>query len=209
MSTAGKTTTLKPEASQKKAPQNEVQVPRLKAFYVEKVQDELATQLGITNKLRVPSIEKIVLNMGVGQATQQPSLIEGAVKDLTVISGQKPIITKAKRSIAGFKLRKGTAIGCKVTLRGKRAWEFLDRLISLAIPRIRDFRGLSTTSFDSRGNYTMGVSEQLVFPEIDYDSIDTKRGLDITIVTTARTDKEGYALLKALGFPFKQDRSEK
>ena len=140
--------------------------------------------------------------MGVGQATQQPSLLEGAVTDLTIITGQKPLVTKAKKSIAGFKLREGNAIGAKVTLRGDRMWEFLDRLISLAIPRIRDFRGLPPNSFDGRGNYTFGVTEQLIFPEIDYDKVDATRGMDITIVTTARTNAEGQALLDAFGFPF-------
>ena len=143
--------------------------------------------------------------MGVGKATQQPSLLEGAVTDLTLIAGQKPIVTKAKKSIASFKLREGNSIGCKVTLRGDRMWEFLDRLISLAIPRVRDFRGLPTNAFDGRGNYTFGVTEQLIFPEIDYDKVDSPRGMDITIVTTARTDAEGKALLDAFGFPFKRE----
>jgi large subunit ribosomal protein L5 len=155
--------------------------------------------------MQVPRLEKIVLNMGVGAAVAQPSLLEGAVKDLTTIAGQKPIITKAKKSIAGFKLREGNAIGAKVTLRGARKWEFLDRLISLAIPRIRDFRGLNPNAFDGRGNYTFGVSEQLIFPEVDYDSIDAPRGMDITIVTTATSDAEGKALLDAFGFPFKRE----
>ena len=155
--------------------------------------------------MQVPRLEKIVLNMGVGAAVAQPSLLEGAVKDLTTIAGQKPIITKAKKSIADFKLREGNAIGAKVTLRGARMWEFLDRLISLAIPRIRDFRGLNPNAFDGRGNYTFGVSEQLIFPEVDYDSIDAPRGMDITIVTTATSDAEGKALLDAFGFPFKRE----
>src|SRR6202171_3957579 len=155
--------------------------------------------------MMVPRLDKIVVNMGVGRATQQQSLLEGAVKDLTIINGQKPLVTRAKKSIAGFKLREGNAIGAKVTLRGDRMWEFFDRLISLAIPRIRDFRGLSPTSFDGRGNYTFGVSEQLIFPEIDYDKVDTPRGMDITIVTTASTDAAGRALLQALGFPFRRD----
>ena len=155
--------------------------------------------------MEVPRLEKIVVNMGVGRATQQPSLLEGAVADLTVITGQKPLVTKATSSIAGFKLREGNSIGAKVTLRGDRMWEFLDRLISLAIPRVRDFRGLSPTSFDGRGNYTFGVNEQLIFPEIDYDKIDATRGMDITIVTTARTDAEGRALLDAFGFPFRRE----
>ena len=154
---------------------------------------------------RCPRLEKIVINMGVGRATQQTSLIEGAMRDLEIITGQKPVVTRAKQSIAGFKLREGQAIGAKVTLRGDRAWEFFDRLLSLAIPRIRDFRGLSPRSFDGHGNYTFGVTEQLIFPEIDYDRIDTTRGMDITIVTTARTDEEGRALLAAFGFPFRQE----
>src|SRR5687768_8287809 len=152
--------------------------------------------------MQVPRLEKIVINMGVGKATQQPSLLEGAVRDMTAISGQKPIVTKAKDSIAGFKLREGQSIGCKVTLRGDRAWEFLDRLISIAIPRIRDFRGLPATSWDGRGNYTFGLNDQTVFPEIDYDKIDSPRGMDITIVTTAATNDQGKALLDAFGFPF-------
>src|SRR6187549_3395740 len=154
--------------------------------------------------MQVPRLEKIVINMGVGAAVGQPSLLEGAVKDLTTIAGQKPVVTKARKSIANFKLREGNAIGAKVTLRGDRMWEFFDRLVSLAIPRIRDFRGMSTTSFDGRGNYTFGVTEQLIFPEIDYDKIDTVRGMDITMVTTATTDDHGRALLRALGFPFRR-----
>ena len=145
--------------------------------------------------MEVPRLAKIVINMGVGKATQQQSLIEGAQRDLEIITGQKPVVTRAKKSIAAFKLREGMTIGAKVTLRGDRAWEFFDRLISLAIPRIRDFRGLSPRSFDGHGNYTFGVTEQLIFPEVDYDRIDTTRGMDITIVTTARTDEEGRALL--------------
>jgi large subunit ribosomal protein L5 len=155
--------------------------------------------------MQVPRLEKIVLNSGVGLATQQQSLLDGAVADLTVITGQKPLVTRAKKSIAGFKLRAGNPIGAKVTLRGVRMWEFYDRLVSLAIPRIRDFRGMDPSSFDGRGNYTFGVTEQLIFPEIDYDSIDTVRGMDITIVTTATTDDAGRALLTALGFPFRRE----
>jgi large subunit ribosomal protein L5 len=180
-------------------------VPRLKAKYDSEIRDALKDQLGLANVMQVPRLEKIVLNMGVGAAVAQPSLLEGAVRDLTVIAGQKPIITKAKKSIAGFKLREGNAIGAKVTLRGARMWEFLDRLISLSIPRVRDFRGLNPRAFDGRGNYTFGVTEQLIFPEIDYDSIDVPRGMDITIVTTAKTDAEGKALLDAFGFPFKRE----
>jgi large subunit ribosomal protein L5 len=179
--------------------------PRLEQRYEETVRAELQRELGLANPMQVPRLDKIVLNAGVGQATQQPSLIEGAVRDLEVISGQKPVVTRARRSIAGFKLREGMTIGVKVTMRGDRAWEFLDRLISLAIPRIRDFRGLSPTSFDGRGNYTFGVTEQLIFPEVDYDSIDTTRGMDITICTTARNDREGRSFLIAFGFPFRQE----
>ena len=180
-------------------------VPRLKARYDDEIRAALKEQLGVANVMQVPRLEKIVINMGVGAAVGQPSLLEGAVKDLTTIAGQKPVITKARQSIANFKLREGNAIGTKVTLRGARMWEFLDRLISLAIPRIRDFRGLSPRSFDGHGNYTFGVTEQLIFPEIDYDRIDTTRGMDISIVTTARTDDEGRALLRAFGFPFTRE----
>jgi large subunit ribosomal protein L5 len=155
--------------------------------------------------MQVPRLDKIVLNMGVGAAVAQPSLLEGAQRDLQRITGQKPVVTRAKKSIAGFKLREGNAIGAKVTLRGDRMWEFFDRLIAIAIPRVRDFRGLPPNSFDGRGNYTFGVTEQLIFPEIDYDHIDTTRGMDITIVTTARTDAEGRALLEAFGFPFRRE----
>jgi large subunit ribosomal protein L5 len=179
--------------------------PRLKQRYVAEIRPALQSELGLGNIMEVPRLEKIVLNMGVGQAVTQASLLEGAVADLTIITGQKPLVTKAKKSIANFKLREGNAIGAKVTLRGDRMWEFYDRLVSLAIPRIRDFRGMSTTSFDGRGNYTFGVTEQLIFPEIDYDKIDTVRGMDITIVTTARTNDHGRALLTALGFPFRRD----
>lgn len=181
------------------------EMPRLKIKYHGEIKAQLKTQLGLGNVMQVPAFEKIVINMGVGRAAQQPSLLEQAVADLTLISGQKPMISKANKSIAGFKLREGQAIGCKVTLRGDRMWEFLDRLIALAIPRIRDFRGLPANSFDGRGNYTFGVSEQLIFPEIDYDKVDVPRGMDITIVTTARTNAEGKALLDAFGFPFKRE----
>jgi large subunit ribosomal protein L5 len=157
--------------------------------------------------MEVPGLEKIVINMGVGRATQQASLLEGAVNDLSLIAGQKPQVTKARRSIAAFKLREGNAIGAMVTLRGDRMWEFFDRLISVTIPRIRDFRGLPPNSFDGRGNYTFGVNEQLIFPEIDYDKVDAPRGMDITIVTTARNNAEGRALLDAFGFPFRREGS--
>jgi large subunit ribosomal protein L5 len=179
--------------------------PRLKERYLSTVRAQLQRELGLSSVMEVPRLEKIVVNMGVGKATQQPSLVEGAVADLEVITGQKSAVTRARRSIAGFKLREGMAIGAKVTLRGDRAWEFLDRLISLAIPRVRDFRGLSPTSFDGRGNYTFGVTEQLIFPEVDYDRVDVTRGMDITICTTARSDSEGRAFLVAFGFPFRQE----
>ena len=178
-------------------------IPRLKTKYETEIRDALKEQLGFGNIMQVPRLEKIVINMGVGAAVGQPSLLEGAVKDLTRISGQKPIITRARKSIANFKLREENPIGTKVTLRGARMWEFLDRLISLAIPRVRDFRGLNPRSFDGHGNYTFGVSDQLIFPEVDYDSIDAPRGMDITIVTTAKTNDEGRALLKHLGMPFR------
>ena len=184
------------------------QLPRLKQRYRDEVRARLVEELGLDNVMQAPRFEKIVINMGVGKATGQPSLIEGAVKDLTAISGQKPIVTKARNSIAGFKLREGQSIGVKVTLRGDRMWEFLDRLISVAIPRIRDFRGLPATAWDGRGNYTFGVNEQVIFPEIDYDRVDQVRGMDITIVTSATTNDAGKALLDAYGFPFKRDVEE-
>jgi large subunit ribosomal protein L5 len=177
--------------------------PRLKQKYNDEIRARLQEQLGIQNVMQVPKLEKIVINMGVGRATQQPSLLENAVRDLTAIAGQKPIITVAQKSIAGFKLREGQAIGTKVTLRGDRMWEFLDRLIAVAIPRIRDFRGLPATSWDGRGNYTFGLTDQTVFTEIDYDRIDVNRGMDITIVTTATDNAGGKALLDAFGFPFR------
>jgi large subunit ribosomal protein L5 len=179
--------------------------PRLKTRYQDELRANLQSELGLGNVMQVPRLVKIVLNMGVGQATQQASLLDGAVADLTLITGQKPAVTRAKKSIATFKLREGNAIGAKATLRGDRMWEFYDRLVSVAIPRIRDFRGLNPNSFDGRGNYTFGVTEQLIFPEIDYDKIDTVRGMDITICSTARTDDEGRALLRALGFPFRRE----
>jgi large subunit ribosomal protein L5 len=181
--------------------------PRLKQRYDAEIRQQLKESLGLGNIMEAPRFVKIVINMGVGKATQQASLLEGAIRDMTIISGQKPLVTKAKKSIATFKLREGNAIGAKVTLRGDRMWEFFDRLVSLAIPRIRDFRGLDPNAFDGRGNYTFGVIEQLIFPEIDYDKIDTVRGMDITIVTTARTDDEGRALLSAFGFPFRREAS--
>ncbi len=179
--------------------------PRLQTLYREELRDQVKEQLGLDNIMQVPRFEKIVVNMGVGEAVAQARLLDGAMADLTTIAGQRPVITRAKKSIANFKIREGNPIGAKVTLRGPRMWEFLDRLINLAIPRIRDFRGLSPRSFDGNGNYSFGVTEQLIFPEIDYDSIDVIRGMDITIVTTATTDTEGRALLEAFSFPFRAE----
>ena len=176
---------------------------QLKQYYKNKVVPELATQFGFANAMRVPKITKVVLNMGLGEAVADKKILDNATGDLESISGQKVVITKARKSIAGFKIRDGWPIGCKVTLRGERMYEFLERLVNIAIPRIRDFRGLSLKSFDGRGNFAMGVSEQIIFPEIEYDKIDKLRGLDITITTTARNDDEGRALLNALHFPFK------
>ena len=180
-------------------------MPRLRRRYHESVRDALFEQLELDNTMQIPRLAKIVLNTGVGEAVTSKNLIDGAIADLTVITGQKPLVTRAKTSIANFKLREGNPIGVKVTLRGDRMWEFFDRLINLAIPRIRDFRGLPSKSFDGHGNYTFGVTEQLIFPEVDYDSIDVTRGMDITIVTTARSDAEGRALLDAFGFPFRRE----
>jgi large subunit ribosomal protein L5 len=180
-------------------------LPRLKQRYNDELRSQLKGDLDLPNIMQVPRVQKIVLNMGVGDALQSAKALEGALTDLSTIAGQKAVPTRAKKSIAGFKLREGNAIGARVTLRGDRMWEFLDRLISLATPRIRDFRGLNPRSFDGRGNYTFGVTEQLIFPEIDYDQVENVRGMDITIVTTAETDEQGRALLTALGFPFKRE----
>lgn len=180
--------------------------PRLKQLYRTELRARLQDELGLGNVMQVPTMEKIVLNMGVGEASRQARLLEGAIADMTTISGQRPVTTRAKRSIAGFRLREGNAVGVKVTLRGDRMWEFFDRLINLAIPRIRDFRGLSLSSFDGNGNYSFGVSEQLIFPEIDYDKIDTVRGMDITLVTTAPDDDTARALLESFGFPLRRDQ---
>ncbi len=177
-------------------------VPRLKVWYRREAVPRLMRELGLSNPMQVPRLEKVVINMGVGDALKDGRLLDAAVEDLATITGQKPIITKARRSVAGFKIREGMAIGVKVTLRGDRMWEFLDRLITVAIPRIRDFRGLDPRAFDGHGNYTLGLTEQLIFPEIDYDKVVKVRGMDVTIVTTAETDEEGRALLVALGFPF-------
>lgn len=177
--------------------------PRLKQKYRNEIHAALTEQFGYTNPHQVPGLVKIVVNTGVGEAARDSKVIDGAIKDLTAITGQKPQVTKARKSIAQFKLREGMPIGAHVTLRGDRAWEFMDRLITLALPRIRDFRGLSATQFDGNGNYTFGLQEQSVFHEIDQDKIDRVRGFDITVVTTAKTDDEGRALLRALGFPFR------
>lgn len=177
--------------------------PRLKLKYRSELQAALGKELGLTNVHQIPGLTKIVVNMGVGEAARDGKVIDGAVADLTLITGQKPMITKARKSIAQFKLREGQPIGAHVTLRGDRMWEFLDRLLALALPRIRDFRGLSDRQFDGNGNYTFGLTEQSVFHEINQDKIDRVRGMDITVVTTAKNDDEGRALLKALGFPFK------
>jgi large subunit ribosomal protein L5 len=176
---------------------------RLKEFYSETVTSKLQEQFGYKNVMEIPRITKITLNMGVGEAIADRKVMEHAVGDMTKIAGQKPIVIKARKSVAGFKLREGWPVGCKVTLRSEQMYEFLDRLISVAIPRIRDFRGMNPKSFDGRGNYNMGVKEQIIFPEIDYDKIDTLRGLDITFTTTAKTDEEGRALLAAFNFPFR------
>jgi len=178
---------------------------RLKEKYRNEVTPALKEQLGIANINEVPRLEKIVVNMGVGEAARETKLIDAAVEDLRIITGQQPMICRAKKSIANFKVRTGMPIGAKVTLRGERMWEFLDRLLSTAIPRVRDFRGISTESFDGRGNYSMGVTEQLIFTEIDYDKVDRTRGMDITFVTTAKTDADARALFDALGFPFKRN----
>jgi large subunit ribosomal protein L5 len=176
---------------------------RLQAVYRDQIVAQLKEKFGFQSVMQVPRIEKITLNMGVGEAIADKKVMDHAVSDLRAISGQQPIVTKARLSVAGFKIREGWPIGCKVTLRRERMYEFLDRLINVAIPRIRDFRGMSAKAFDGRGNYSMGVKEQIIFPEIDYDKIDALRGLDVTITTSARTDEEGRALLEAFNFPFR------
>jgi len=178
---------------------------RLKTRYQDEIKSDLQKQFDFANVMQIPGVVKVVVNMGVGDAAKDSKLIEGAVRDLTAITGQKPVVTKARKSIAQFKLREGMPIGAHATLRGDRMWEFLDRLVSVALPRIRDFRGLSPKQFDGRGNYTFGLNEQSMFHEINQDKIDRVRGMDITVVTTAKNDDEGRALLKALGFPFKEN----
>ena len=182
----------------------EAPTPRLKERYFDEIRPALQESLGLSSMMAVPRITKITLNMGVGEAKTNAKALDDAAEQLATIAGQRPVITRAKNSIAGFKLREGMPIGCKVTLRGARMWEFLDRLTSVALPRIRDFRGLDPASFDGRGNYSLGVREQIIFPEIDYDRIDTVRGLDVTITTTAKTDEEARELLRALGMPFRE-----
>ena len=182
----------------------ETYTPRLKERYDSEIKAQLIERFGYTTPMQAPRVQKITLNMGVGEAKQNAKALDEAVEQMAIIAGQKPLITKATKSIAGFKLREGMAIGCKVTLRGARMWEFLDRLTALALPRVRDFRGLNPNSFDGRGNYSMGVREQIIFPEIDYDRIDTVRGLDVTITTSAATDDEARELLRALGMPFRE-----
>lgn len=183
----------------------QVPAPRLKLRYAQEIKDTLLKEFGYRNVMQVPGVTKVVVNMGVGEAARDSKLIDGAVRDLTAITGQKPVITKARRSIAQFKLREGMPIGCHATLRGDRMWEFLDRLVTVALPRIRDFRGLSPRQFDGNGNYTFGLVEQSMFYEIDQDRVDRVRGMDITVVTTATNDDEGRALLRHLGFPFKEN----
>jgi large subunit ribosomal protein L5 len=180
------------------------QMARLQQTYREKIVPELMTSLGLENRMQVPKITRITVNMGVGEAVADKKAMDGAVGDLTAITGQKPLVTKSRKSIASFKLRQGVPVGAKVTLRGERMYEFLDRLINVAMPRIRDFRGVSARSFDGRGNYSFGVKEQIIFPEIAYDKIDAIRGMDITISTTARDDREGRALLESFNFPFRK-----
>ena len=177
--------------------------PRLKEKYKSEIVAKLEKELGISNINNVPRLQKIVVNMGVGAAASDHKLLDAAMNDMRIITGQQPCVTRAKKSIAGFHVREGQAIGCKVTLRGDRMWEFLDRLLSTALPRVRDFRGISRTSFDGRGNYTLGITEQLIFPEIEYDKVDRTRGMDITFVTTAENNENALAILEALGFPFK------
>ena len=178
--------------------------PRLRTQYSKEVVTALQKQFAYKNVMQVPKIQKITLNMGVGESVEDKKVIDAAVSDMTAIAGQKPVVTKARKSIAGFKIREGWPIGCKVTLRGKKMYEFLDRLVTIALPRVRDFRGLSARSFDGRGNYSFGLKEQIVFPEIDYDKVDKVRGMDVVITTSAATDEEAKALLTAFGFPFKK-----
>jgi len=193
----------------KKAPKTESYTPRLKADYVNRIVKAMIEKFGYKNRLEVPKLDKIVINMGVGEATQDKKKVEAAAAEMQAISGQKPVITKAKKSIAQFKLREGMPIGAKVTLRRDRMFEFLDRLVTIALPRVRDFRGLNPKSFDGRGNYAMGLKEQIIFPEINYDQIDKVRGMDIIVTTTAKTDEEARELLRLFNFPFPRDEEQK
>jgi large subunit ribosomal protein L5 len=186
-----------------KSPAAKAGAPRLQQQYREQIVGQMMKQFGYSNVMEVPRLTKITINMGVGEAVTDKKVIENAVADLTKIAGQKPVVTKAKKAISNFKVREGWPVGCKVTLRRDRMWEFLDRLVSIALPRVRDFRGVSGRAFDGRGNYTLGVKEQIIFPEIDFDKIDVLRGMDITFTTTAKTDDEAKALLKAFSFPFR------
>ncbi len=181
-------------------------VPRLKQLYTDETMEKLRKEFDIENTMAVPRLEKIVLNLGLGEATQNIKILDGAVEELTAIAGQKPVITRAKKSIAAFKLREGMPIGCRVTLRGPRMWEFLDRMISTALPRVRDFRGVPAKSFDGRGNYTLGVKDHLAFPDVDYDKVDQPKGLNVTIVTSATNDEQAFYLLRELGMPFERPR---
>jgi large subunit ribosomal protein L5 len=195
----------KAEATEAKTPEKrEKTVPRLRTKYLDEVAPKLREDFSLKNVHEIPKVSKVVVNMGVGEARENKNMLDGAVRDLGTITGQKPAVTRAKKPIAGFRLREGMPIGCKVTLRGERMWEFLDRLISIAIPRIRDFRGLSKKSFDGRGNYSMGLNEQIVFPEVDLDSVQFVQGMDITIVTTAPDDEKALAMLEKLGMPFRK-----
>ena len=198
-------TTTTTEAPETPTSRTQAAVPRLKQRYRDEIAGQLREQFAYENVMQIPNLTKVVVNMGVGEAARDSKLIDGAVRDLTTITGQKPQVTRSKKSIAQFKLRENMAIGCHVTLRGDRMWEFLDRLLALALPRIRDFRGLSPRQFDGHGNYTFGLTEQVMFHEIDQDRIDRFRGMDITVVTTANTDDEGRAFLRLLGFPFKEN----
>lgn len=182
-----------------------MEMPRLKEKYLKEIRPAMQKKFGYKNVMEIPKLEKIVVNMGVGEATQNPKALDGAVEDLMAITGQRPVVIKARKSISAFKLRKGMKIGCKVTLRGNRMYEFLDRLVNVALPRVRDFKGVSPHSFDGRGNYSLGIKEQLIFPEVDYDKIDQVRGMDITIVTTAKTDEEARELLRLFGMPFRDN----
>jgi large subunit ribosomal protein L5 len=193
----------------KKAPKTESYTPRLKADYENRIVQAMIEKFGYKNRLEVPKLDKIVINMGVGEATQDKKKVEAAAAEMQAISGQKPVITKAKKSIAQFKLREGMPIGAKVTLRRDRMFEFLDRLVTIALPRVRDFRGLNPKSFDGRGNYAMGLKEQIIFPEINYDQIDKVRGMDIIVTTTAKTDEEARELLRLFNFPFPRDEEQK